>query len=126
MNVAIAMIFAAAGLMNVAQATPSPTPNPYVDGPTVYAQHCLACHGDQGQGLAGVPQLSGNAAVTANDPHNVITIIKHGKGAMPAFDARLTDVEIAAVATYIRTAWGNAGTSVAPYQVDAVHRDMRP
>jgi len=119
-NLVISIVIAAFGLASVAQTTPAATPNPYVDGPSIYTQRCAACHGDQGQGSGGVPQLSGNGAVTANNPNQVIAIVKHGRGAMPAFDSQLSDVEIASVLTYIRTAWGNAGTSIAAYQVDAV------
>ena len=121
MNLVISIVIGAIGLANVAQASTTPTPNPYVDGPVIYAQRCAACHGEQGQGSGGVPQLSGNGAVTANNPDRLIALLKKGRGAMPAFDSQLSDVEIASVLTYIRTAWGNAGTSVAPYQVDAVH-----
>ena len=98
----------------------TPSPNPFADGSAVYAQKCMACHGDQGQGADGVPQLSGNDAVVGN-PTPVIAIVKHGRHGMPAFGGQLTTDEIAAVVTYIRTAWGNEGTSVAPYQVDDVH-----
>jgi mono/diheme cytochrome c family protein len=40
---------------------------------------------------------------------------------MPAFDWKLTDGEIAAVATYVRSAWGNAAS---PVDAGAVH-DLR-
>jgi mono/diheme cytochrome c family protein len=106
--------------ITIALATPAPTPV-YRDGPTIYAQQCMSCHGDQGQGTSGVPALSGNGGVTADNPKPVISIVKHGRRAMPGFDAKLSDVEIAAIVTYIRTAWGNEGTSVGVYQVDAVH-----
>jgi mono/diheme cytochrome c family protein len=109
-------------LIAVIIALATPTPSPYRDGPTIYAQECLSCHGDQGQGSEGVPNLSGNGGVTANNPKPVIAIVKHGRGGMPAFGQKLSDVEIAAIVSYIRTAWGNEGTSVGVYQVDAVHR----
>jgi mono/diheme cytochrome c family protein len=108
-------------LIAVIIAVGTPTPNPYRDGPTIYAQECMSCHGDQGQGSGGVPNLSGNGGVTADNPDGVIAIVKHGKGSMPAFGDKLSDVEIAAVVSFIRTAWGNEGTSVGVYQVDAVH-----
>lgn len=117
----ISIIIGIIASANLVQAGPSPTPNPFVDGPTIYAEKCMACHGDQGQGTAGVPILSGNGAVTAANPDNVIAIVKHGRRAMPGFENQLTEAEIAGVVTYIRTAWGNEGTSVAPYQVEAVH-----
>jgi mono/diheme cytochrome c family protein len=37
---------------------------------------------------------------------------------MPPFAQELNDTEVAAVATYIRNAWGNAATPVTPQQVN--------
>jgi cytochrome c6 len=102
--------------------TPSSTPNSYRDGPTIYAQECMSCHGNQGQGSDGNPSLAGNGGVTGNDYKRVISIVMHGRRTMPAFSPKLSDAEIAAVVTYIRTAWGNEGTSVDVYEVDDVHR----
>jgi mono/diheme cytochrome c family protein len=44
---------------------------------------------------------------------------------MPAFDWKLTDAQIAAVATYIRSAWGNAASPVAAGQVAPVRKATR-
>ena len=38
-------------------------------------------------------------------------------GSMPAYGGKLSDQEIADVATYIRNAWGNAAPAVTPAQV---------
>jgi len=39
---------------------------------------------------------------------------------MPPFAQSLSDVEVAAVVTYIRTAWGNHGTPVSVKEVNAL------
>lgn len=39
---------------------------------------------------------------------------------MPPFVQSLSDVEVAAVVTYIRTAWGNRGVPVTPRDANAV------
>lgn len=39
---------------------------------------------------------------------------------MPPFAQSLSDLEVAAMATYIRTAWGNRGAPVTPRDADAL------
>ncbi len=43
----------------------------------------------------------------------VSTLARPTAPAMPAFDWRLTDAQVAAVLTYIRNSWGNAAAPVA-------------
>ena len=100
-------------------------------GGEVYAAQCAACHQATGLGLAGVfPPLAGDPLANAADPsEHVSTVLKGlaGKtiggvaypGAMPAFP-QLSDEQIAAVVTYERKSWGNAGTVVMPEQVLAL------
>ena len=78
-------------------------------GEAVYKKVCAACHQVNGQGVQGVfPALAGSAI--AIDPANRLGHIHriiYGKNLMPAFGEQLSDVEIAAVTTYERNAWGN-------------------
>lgn len=83
-------------------------------GERVYALNCENCHGEDGEGRPGVAaSLVDNGAVTASKPHNVIAAVLEGFpadgawGAMPSFAEQLGDVEIAAVANYVRDRWGN-------------------
>ncbi len=85
-------------------------------GATIYANNCVACHGDAGQG--------GGGAVLANEPTladgvMVVRQILYGGGFMPAFGPDLTDRRIAAVATYVRNSFGNAFGVVDPAVVIA-------
>jgi mono/diheme cytochrome c family protein len=76
------------------------------------------------------PPLAGNAIVTG-DPNAVIGIVANGlhgqikvngqvfNGAMPAWHGKLTDAQIAAVLTYIRTSWGNKASPITEAQVKA-------
>jgi mono/diheme cytochrome c family protein len=41
---------------------------------------------------------------------------------MPPFSHVLGDNEVAAVVTYVRVAWGNAGAPVMPQQVNALRK----
>jgi mono/diheme cytochrome c family protein len=75
------------------------------DGQQVFVQsHCSGCHGELGYGGAG-PPLRGNHILPVTD--YVIAQILVGRGIMPSFADKLDDRQIAAVATYIRTSWGN-------------------
>lgn len=101
------------------------------DGAQVYAAACQACHQANGQGLAGVfPPLAGSPWVLES-PEQLSQILLHGltgpisvlgteyNGAMPAFGEQLTDAEIAAVSTHIRTQWGNAAEPITAPQIAA-------
>lgn len=103
-----------------------------VDGSKVFATNCSSCHQAQGQGVPGTfPPLAKNPAVTG-DANAVIKVVKNGltgkitvngqtyNGMMPAWKGNLTDPEIAAVITYIRSSWGNKASAVTPAQVTAV------
>lgn len=74
-------------------------------GGRVYSGHgCSGCHGDEGGGGAG-PPLAGNPKLW-NQTYVMDQIIRGG-GGMPAFGRQLSDQQIAAVASYIRSSWGN-------------------
>lgn len=106
-----------------------------VDGAAVYAARCAACHQANGAGLPGAfPPLAGSEWVAGKDS-TLAAIVLHGiggpltvkgqhyDGAMPAFQQQLQDSEIAAVLTYIRGQWGNAGAALSPELVATVRRE---
>jgi len=89
-----------------------------VDGKQVFGARCAVCHQATGLGLAGVfPPLAG-AEWVIGDEKVLVNILLHGidgeievkgakySGAMPAFNT-LSDDELAAVLSYIRSDWGN-------------------
>ncbi len=101
------------------------------DGATIFAARCAACHQATGAGLPGVfPPLAGSNWVNGRDT-TVIQIVLHGiqgsltvngvtyNGAMPTFGAQLSDAEIAAVLTHVRSHWGNTAGPVGAQQVTA-------
>ncbi|HZX70633.1 MAG TPA: cytochrome c [Rhodanobacter sp.] len=113
---------------------PSATPlfdaGPLLDrGNKVYAHHCADCHGDHGEGVAGVyPSLGGNSSVTEPTGINATRMVLLGGFApvtaanqrpysMPPFAQTLSDDDVAAVVSYIRRSWGNHGSVVLPGQV---------
>ncbi len=104
------------------------------DGAAIYAKNCEVCHAKAGDGVAGMfPPLAGNPAV-GGDPALVSHIVKYGltgpvrvAGAtynfpMPPFASALSDAEIAAVLTYVRSSWGNDAPAIAAAQVSAVSK----
>jgi mono/diheme cytochrome c family protein len=69
------------------------------------------------------PRIAGSALVQSDDPTTLVRVVLQGTRAvstrtmptapaMPAFDWRLTDAQVAAVLTYIRNSWGNAAAPV--------------
>lgn len=91
-------------------------------GEQVYAATCVACHQAEGGGVPpAFPALDGSALV-AGEHGPLVDIVLNGKTgtAMAAFAAQLSDVEVAAVLTYLRNSWGNSvGDMVAPEEVAA-------
>lgn len=91
-------------------------------GEQVYGTFCAACHQPNGQGIPpAFPALAGSAIATGPvDAH--VDIVMHGKAgtAMAAFGAQLNDVDLAAVITYERNAFGNStGDMVQPAAIKA-------
>ncbi len=90
------------------------------EGAEVYARSCAGCHGSEGQGIANVfPALAGSD-IALNDMAGHIEIVLNGKPgtSMQSFTAQLNDVEIAAVITFERNAWGNdTGETVTPQMI---------
>ena len=99
-----------------------------VEGARLYIDNCSGCHQSSGRGIANVvPPLDGNPAIIAPDGADIIKVVIRGINArngyipMPAFSARLTDDEIATIANYVRTSWGNsASANVTAAQVKKV------
>ena len=76
------------------------------DGAKIFSSAgCSGCHGPSGNGGIG-PKLAGNQDLAKTD--FVIDRILNGHGSMPAFKDRLKPDEVAAVATYVRTNFGNS------------------
>jgi cytochrome c oxidase subunit 2 len=81
----------------------------YARGEEVYNRSCAACHQANGEGVPGVfPSLKG-VGVSVGPIDNHIDVVVNGvRGtAMQAFGAQLSEVDVAAVVTYERNAWGN-------------------
>lgn len=91
-------------------------------GKEVYGTYCVACHQANGQGIPpAFPSLVGSP-LTTGPIEGHVDIVLNGKAgtAMQAFGAQLNDVDLAAVITYERNAFGNTmGDLVQPSQIKA-------
>jgi mono/diheme cytochrome c family protein len=106
-------------------------------GRAIYGDSCSACHQANGKGVPHMfPPLVHNANAQQHDPTTLIRIILQGTRtvatdkrptpfAMPAFDWKLKDNQIAAVATFVRNAWGNSAPPVTSKQVTGLRQQLR-
>ena len=77
-------------------------------GAKVYASNCVACHQATGKGVAGAfPALEGSKLVLGKQEDQIAILLNGKQGTAMASFKQLSDVELAAVATYTRNAWGN-------------------
>ena len=85
-------------------------------GEAVYNTSCASCHQKNGLGLGIFPAIK-DSAIANGAAKEHINIVLHGKVAMPAFKTILNDVDLAAVISYERNAFGNTGSVVQPSDV---------
>ncbi len=94
-------------------------------GESVYGSACAACHQADGNGVPGsFPAIRGSD-VTVGPVDTHLGLVMNGRPgtAMAAFGGQLSDVELAAVVTYQRNAFGNeTGDLVQPSTVTAARR----
>jgi len=115
----------------------SPEPKQMKAGAAVFAENCVACHGEPAKpgALPDYPHLGGDTLVLGHDPSTVIRIILEGAQSaqtpretptfsMPAF-ATLSDQKIADVATYLRNSWGNRAPAVSRKDVKQLRAALR-
>jgi cytochrome c oxidase cbb3-type subunit 3 len=96
----IAGLFCAA--TEPAAAGPTPPP-PAADGARLYAQHCAACHGNQGSGGVGVPLRLPDFLAQVDDSYlrQTIRLGRPGR-VMPAF-RQLSNSEVEALVRHLRS-----------------------
>ena len=106
-------------------------------GKALYFDNCTGCHLEDGAGIPQVfPPLKASAAVQAKDPATVLEAMINGATVvattdkptgltMPAFGWKLSDTELADLATYIRNAWGNRASVVTASQVAKARKESQ-
>ena len=68
-------------------------------GKTVFAEHCAACHGEDGHGGPGGPDLT--TMPLAQTEEGAIQQVTNGGGGMPPFGEQLSEGEISDVAAFV-------------------------
>jgi alcohol dehydrogenase (quinone), cytochrome c subunit len=107
-------------------------------GSQLYLDRCAGCHRSDGRGNGNAfPALAGNPVLQTSDPTSVIHIVLSGS-AMPATRAApstitmgpyadiLSNEQIAEVATFVQTSWGNKGGPATASQVEKIRRSAKP
>jgi mono/diheme cytochrome c family protein len=97
--------------LRTGRVAPDPTT---LRGAQLYTDNCSGCHQARGRGVPGVfPPLAGNPVVLAQDPNDILKVVdrgiraRNGFVAMPPFNTQLTGQQVADIANYVRTSWGN-------------------
>ena len=107
-SIALAIVVAGCSSTGPAAKRQLNEPKEKVDAKAIFAESCATCHGVDGRaktwhGRLVRAQNLGDAKwqMTASDSE-IIHAIKTGPGAMPAFDKKLSEAEIEALAGYVR------------------------
>jgi mono/diheme cytochrome c family protein len=107
-------------------------------GAGTFLNHCSTCHGRDGQGRGPLlPPLGGHPSVLESDPSSLLNVILNGAGRlvvngvpdsyrMTPFRVLLSDEEVADVASFIRSSWGNDAAAVQVSQVRALRAATDP
>ena len=91
-------------------------------GEKVYLANCAVCHKPDGTGAGPVKPLDKSPTVLDADKNKQIDTVLHGRlnGAMPAWQGKVSETEIAAAITYTKNSWSNhTGQLVEPSDVVA-------
>lgn len=106
------------------------------NGALTFLDNCAACHRSTGKGYTQTfPTLALSSTVNSADPTSLIHIVLRGAEmpwtksapthyAMPGFDDRLTDQDVADVLTFVRSSWGNKAPAVTATQVAKVRKEV--
>jgi len=94
-------------------------------GEGIYLKNCASCHQANGLGLPpAFPALKDSPVALGDITTHIDMIVNGVKGtAMQAFGEQLSEVDIAAVTTYERNAWGNNVGDMATPKMVADHKN---
>lgn len=86
-------------------------------GRNLFALHCAGCHGSDGRGAPGFPNLTDDDWLYGGQPEAVLASIREGRiGVMPAWQAALGEAGVDDLVAYVRNL---SGHSVDPEQATA-------
>jgi mono/diheme cytochrome c family protein len=114
----------------------APDPGAMRRGAEIYSDACSSCHLENGVGQSRVfPPLGEDAMLQQSDSSGLDHLILAGTHigisssrpsplSMPSFAWKLTDQEIADVATFIRNSWGNHAAAVSATDVSELRKTL--
>jgi mono/diheme cytochrome c family protein len=102
-------------------------------GQALYDKHCDECHLSTGRGgFRKAPPVANSPIVQSSDASSLLNVILYGANPaaespnafeawedMPGYKDKMTDTEIAILANFLRTSWGNQGGRVSSKAVAA-------
>lgn len=98
----------------------------FKEGKQHYQRVCATCHRADGTGQKGLAKTLVGSEWVLGQRKDLARIVLDGKegslGVMPPHRSQLSNEEIAAILTYIRNAWGNEASPVAPPRVEDVRQ----
>jgi mono/diheme cytochrome c family protein len=118
---------------NGASSQQTPSADERAAGQALYDKHCEECHLSTGRGgFRKAPAVAGSSIVQTQNPASLINVMLYGaKQAagipsaldawedMPGFKDKMSNAEIARLANFLRSSWGNQGGQVSAGSVAA-------
>jgi mono/diheme cytochrome c family protein len=101
-------------------------------GAQVYSTTCAACHQAAGTGLPEKYPPLASSEMVGGDDNRLIRIVLQGlkgeievqggtyNGEMPGWGPTLSNAQLAAVLTYVRSSWGNSAPAIAASRIAQV------
>ena len=107
-----AQIRAVAAHVGALSGQAQPSPELAEEGAAIFAENCVACHGEDARGLPelGAPDLTDADWIYGGDPQTLFATIHDGRrGWMPSWEGRLTEAERKMLAVYLLDVLPEAG-----------------
>ena len=111
LSLLIAALVALPGFAHLRAADPLPDPianEPAQSAAQLYTKHCASCHGKDGRSKTIKGKLKHARNLTDSEwqdkvsDERIYNSINNGKGKMPGYAKKLSDVQIESLATYVR------------------------
>ncbi len=125
-----------AGTPDPSKKTVDKTDPVLIKGEQVFKSYCMACHMSKGEGIPNLNPPLTRTKYTLGDKKVMIEIVIKGlEGEIEVLDKKynsfmtpfgfLSDEDIAAVTTYVRSNFGNDADGVSPEDVAAVRESLK-
>jgi cytochrome c oxidase subunit 2 len=86
-------------------------------GEQLFKNNCMACHQQDGRGIPDVYPALDDSEVVRGSADDVALVALIGRGDMPSFRGSLSAEDLAAIVSYVRSAWSNDGGPITAARV---------